>query len=74
MFPPVEDVSAEEQLAADGAGGVSPVHEEHEHHAEHGGDQGHPLVVVLSTETCYGDLSRTLNTTLNEGLQLGALV
>ena len=50
-FPPVEDVSAEEELAADGAGGVSPVHEEHEHHAEHGGDQGHPLVVVLSKET-----------------------
>ena len=46
--PPVEDVGPQQSLTSDGAGSVSPVHEEHENHAEDGGDQRHPLVVILN--------------------------
>ena len=45
---PVEDVGSQESLTPDRAGGVSPVHQEHEDNAEDGGEQGHPLVVILS--------------------------
>ena len=43
----VEDVGSQQTLTADGSGGVLPVHQEHEDNAENGGDQGHPLVVIL---------------------------
>ena len=45
---PVEDVGSQEGLTPDRAGGVSPVHQEHKDNAEDGGEQGHPLVVILS--------------------------
>ena len=45
---PVEDVGSEEGLTPDRAGGVSPVHQKHEDNAEDGGEQGHPLVVILN--------------------------
>ena len=45
--PPVEDVGPQQGLTSNRACGVFPVHQEHEDHAEDGGDQGHPLVVIL---------------------------
>ena len=46
--PPVEDVGPQQSLTPDGASSVFPVHEEHEDHAEDGGDERHPLVVILN--------------------------
>ena len=46
--PPVEDVGPQQSLTPDGASSVFPVHQEHEDHAEDGGDERHPLVVILN--------------------------
>ena len=71
---PVENIRPQQGLASNRAGGVLPVHEEHEDHAENGGEQGHPLVVKLRRSVVSQDALLSIMSTLNAGLQLGALV